>query len=158
MQAASRGVKDQFSNPQTQLAEKLEYLLADHFALYVKTLNCHWNVVDPRFHFLHKMFEEQYLSLADQNDELAERIRQLNNTVNASIGEFSNKISLKEIRNHLTADQMLDSMIDSYEEHISDIKSVINRCDPINDVSTIDLLTEIARSLEKTLWMLRSHR
>ena len=89
------------SGSNLQLADKLEYLLADHLALYIKTLHCHWNVVDPRFHSLHEMFEEQYLSLAEQNDLIAERIRQLGSKVNASLEAFSQKVSIQEIHQEL---------------------------------------------------------
>lgn len=145
------------SGGKLQLAEKLEYLLADHLALYIKTLNCHWNVVDPRFHSLHEMFEEQYLSLANQNDEIAERIRQLGVKVNASLAALSKKVSIEEILQDLTANEMLQTMIESYEKHIADMKSVIIQSDEENDVVTSDILTEILGTLEKNLWMLKSH-
>ncbi len=158
MESPARETSQSYSDNEIKLSEKLEFLLADHFALYVKTLNCHWNIVDPGFYSLHKMFEEQYLDLANQNDLLAERIRQLDSKINASIREFSNKISIKEIGNNLTSDQMLDSLIVSYVKHIANIKSAINQSEAENDVVTLDLLTEIGRSLEKTLWMLKSHQ
>lgn len=145
------------SGGKLQLAEKLEYLLADHVALYIKTLNCHWNVVDPRFHSLHEMFEEQYLSLANQNDQIAERIRQLDVKVNGSLAAFSKKVSIQEILQDLTADEMIQSMIESYEKHISDIKNVISQSDEEHDVVTSDILTQILGDLEKNLWMLKSH-
>ena len=58
-----------------QIAASLSKLLADTYTLYVKTQGFHWNVTGPRFHDLHKLFEEQYNELADANDEIAERIR-----------------------------------------------------------------------------------
>lgn len=146
------------SGGKLQLAEKLEYLLADHIALYIKTLNCHWNVVDPRFHSLHEMFEEQYLSLANQNDQIAERIRQLGVKVRASLSVMSKKVSIQEILQDLSADEMIRSMIESYEKHIRDMKSVIVQSDEENDVVTSDILTQILGDLEKNLWMLRSHQ
>ncbi|HJT06289.1 MAG TPA: DNA starvation/stationary phase protection protein, partial [Stellaceae bacterium] len=60
-----------------QIAACLSKLLADTYTLYLKTQGFHWNVVGPRFHDLHKLFEEQYNELAAANDEIAERIRAL---------------------------------------------------------------------------------
>src|SRR6266849_1281287 len=60
-----------------QIAASLSKLLADTYTLYLKTQGFHWNVTGPRFHDLHKLFEEQYNELADANDEIAERIRAL---------------------------------------------------------------------------------
>ncbi len=57
------------------IAEQLEKLLADTYALYGKTHAYHWNVEGPRFHSLHTMFEEQYRELWAALDEIAERIR-----------------------------------------------------------------------------------
>lgn len=145
------------SGSELELADKLEYLLADHIALYFKTLNCHWNVVDPRFHSLHEMFEEHYLILANQNDQIAERIRQLGNKVNSSLSALSEKVSLQEIHAELDGNEMILTMIESYEKHIGDIKSVLAQSDQENDVVTADILTEILGVLEKNLWMLKSH-
>jgi starvation-inducible DNA-binding protein len=145
------------SGKKMQMGEKLGYLLADHFALYIKTLNCHWNVVDPRFHSLHEMFEEQYTQLAEQNDLIAERIRQLDIFVKGSLSEFSKKTSLDEIEKELHANEMIHSLIESYQQHCSNIKMVIADSEEEKDASTSDILVEILRSLEKNLWMLKSH-
>jgi len=145
------------SGNKLQLADKLDYLLADHMALYIKTLHCHWNVVDPRFHSLHEMFEEQYVTLAEQNDQIAERIRQLGSKVNGSLTAFSKKMSIQEIHQELNGDEMLESLIESYEQHTADMKNVISQSDEDHDVVTSDILTGILGDLDKNLWMLKSH-
>ena len=57
--------------------EGLKKLLADSYTLYLQTHNFHWNLTGPRFRELHLMFEEQYTELAAAVDEIAERIRSL---------------------------------------------------------------------------------
>ncbi|MES1930481.1 Ferritin and Dps [Salinisphaera dokdonensis CL-ES53] len=52
-------------------------MLTDCYTLYLQTQNVHWNVTRPRFRELHLMFEEQYTELAAAVDEIAERIRSL---------------------------------------------------------------------------------
>jgi starvation-inducible DNA-binding protein len=61
----------------TAIADGLGRVLADSYALYLKTHNFHWNVTGPMFQTLHTMFEEQYTELATAVDEVAERIRSL---------------------------------------------------------------------------------
>ncbi len=58
-----------------QVADSLKMVLADTYALYLKTQNYHWNVTGPNFKSLHLLFEEQYTDLAQAVDSVAERIR-----------------------------------------------------------------------------------
>ncbi|MCS7100931.1 MAG: ferritin-like domain-containing protein, partial [Burkholderiaceae bacterium] len=60
-----------------KIAEGLSRVLADTFALYLKTHNFHWNVEGPMFNTLHQMFQEQYTELWNALDLIAERIRSL---------------------------------------------------------------------------------
>ena len=57
--------------------EALEKILADSYALYLKTQNYHWNVTGAEFTSLHLLFESQYTELAEAIDEIAEKIRAL---------------------------------------------------------------------------------
>lgn len=139
------------------VTDKLQELLANHMALYIKTLNSHWNVVDPRFHSLHALFEEQYTLLADQNDALAERIRQLGSKVAASLSIFSEQATLTEISDDLSADEMLQTLVKSYEKHTAAMRELIGLTDENDDPVTSDILTGILGTLDKNLWMLRSH-
>ena len=59
------------------IADGLSAVLADTFALYIKTHGFHWNVTGPMFNTLHTMFMQQYTELWTALDEIAERIRAL---------------------------------------------------------------------------------
>src|SRR5229473_3205526 len=99
-----------------QIAASLSKLLADTYTLYLKTQGFHWNVTGPRFHDLHKLFEEQYNELADANDEIAERIRALGAKAPASYSEFKKLATLSEetgVRAHEKAAWMLDALLQS---------------------------------------------
>jgi len=58
----------------TQVIKTLEVILADTYALYLKTQNYHWHVKGPQFKSLHELFEMQYRELAEAVDQLAERL------------------------------------------------------------------------------------
>ena len=58
----------------SKIVKKLEIILADTYALYLKTQNYHWHVKGPQFKSLHELFEMQYRELAEAVDGVAERL------------------------------------------------------------------------------------
>jgi len=141
----------------SQIAQMLSKLLADIHVLYVKTLGCHWNIVDPRFFFLHEMLEQQYKALAEEGDMVAERIRKLGEFAPASLEQFLQLTTQGEIAKVPDGDAMIHSLLDSYEQLISMLRKEIDSTTNFNDFGTADMLTELLRSFEKRAWMLRSH-
>jgi Ferritin-like domain len=71
----------------TTISQALNRLLADTYALYLKTKNFHWHVSGPHFRSYHLLFDEQAKELFDTTDELAERVRKLGGTTIPSISE-----------------------------------------------------------------------
>ena len=80
----------------TAIADGLGRVLADSYALYLKTHNFHWNVTGPMFQTLHTMFEEQYTELAMAIDEVAERIRSLGAFAPGSFSAYAKLSSIPE--------------------------------------------------------------
>ncbi len=78
-----------------EIATGLSHVLADSYALYLKTHNFHWNVEGPMFRDLHLMFEEQYTELAGAVDLIAERIRALGQYAPGSFSQFARLASVK---------------------------------------------------------------
>src|SRR5690554_1587988 len=74
----------------------LNALLADEHVLYIKTRSYHWHVTGPHFVGLHQLFEEQYTALAQEIDEMAERIRILGGKALGSMQEFLKHTRLEE--------------------------------------------------------------
>lgn len=140
-----------------QVASSLGHVLADTYVLYVKTQNFHWNLVDPRFIALHKMFEEQYEQLAEATDVLAERIRGLGYLSPASLGEFLKLTSLKEAKSDLSGDEMLRTLLHDHETIIRTIRPLIAEFTEIHDEGSADVLIDRIREHEKTAWFIRSH-
>ena len=87
-----------------EVAELLKPVLADQFVLYTKARNYHWNVTGNMFFALHEKFEELYDELANDIDEVAERIRTLGVYSPGSLNEFL-KISGKNM-NYFTENRL----------------------------------------------------
>src|SRR3954468_1857606 len=71
------------------LAGALNVLLADLFALYVKTKNFHWHVSGPHFRDYHLLFDEQADQIFAITDDIAERVRKVGGTTLHSIGNIA---------------------------------------------------------------------
>lgn len=140
-----------------QITQYLSVLLADTYITYLKTQNFHWNVIDPRFHSLHLMFESFYKELAEATDEIAERIRMLKTRAPASMSEFLELTTLSEIQDELSGDQMIKELCRDRELIIKEIRPKIEESTKLGDEGTADLLIQHLRMHEKAAWMLRSH-
>ena len=140
-----------------KIADFLSKVLSDTYVLYVKTQNFHWNVVDPRFFALHKMLDEQYHSLAEAIDEIAERIRALEYRAPGSMQQFLDQATLSEAENNLQANAMLQQLVEDHMTLANLIRPWIPESQKHGDEGTADLLIERLRFHEKTAWMLRSH-
>lgn len=140
----------------SQLIDGLSHLLADTYVLYLKTQNFHWNVQGEDFYSYHKMFEEQYQSLAEATDVIAERIRALGAATPASFKQFLMLTSLHEATHVMKASIMVEELLRDHEliaKHLGQLFSIAEKS---NDQATLDLFVERKREHDKTAWMLRS--
>lgn len=140
----------------TEIADGLGRVLADSYALYLKTHNFHWNVTGPMFRALHIMFEEQYTELAAAVDEIAERIRSLGAFAPASFSAYAELTAIKEEKGVPAAKDMITQLVEGHETVIKTARSLYPICDSSDDDATADLLTARIQVHEKTAWMLRS--
>lgn len=141
----------------TRLSDFLFEYLADSVILYMKTLNYHWNVEDPRFFSLHSLFEKQYETLQENNDEIAERMRALGARVPASLNAFLKAGSIDEAEENLSGQQMIEDLALSHEKIILFVRRLIETFDNAGDQGSVDMLSGMLRFHEKSAWMLRSH-
>lgn len=84
------------SNAVKAVADALNGLLADSYALYLKTKNFHWHVSGPHFRDYHLMFDEQATEILATTDFIAERIRKTGGTTLRSIGDISRRQKIKD--------------------------------------------------------------
>ena len=135
----------------------LKPLLADAHVLYIKTRKFHWNVTGLHFTELHKLFEAHYDALAEEIDEIAERIRSLGAMAPGSLAEFSKLARLKEsLKDDLDANDMVAALLADHEALIHQLRSDVTTCGKLGDDGTADFLTGLMEAHEKTAWMLRA--
>ncbi len=136
--------------------EALHQVLADTYALYLKTQNYHWNVTGANFKSLHVMFEEQYDELAEAVDEVAERIRALDEKVPASFSVFSKLTTVEEANENSSASAMLADLLSSHEQVIVSVTQAKEVSAKNNDYATEDMMIGRLEAHQKMAWMLRA--
>src|SRR3954462_5778152 len=96
------------SNATKDISAALTVLLADVFALYVKTKNFHWHISGPHFRDYHLVLEEQAAQIFAMTDDIAERARKIGGTTIRSIGHISRATHIEDNdADFVTADDML---------------------------------------------------
>ncbi len=139
-----------------KISEGVSRLLADSYALYLKTHYYHWNVTGPMFNTLHLMFETQYTELALAVDQIAERIRSLGFPAPGSFTQFSKLSSISEDKGVPSAEEMIRSLVEGQEAVVRTARSIFPAVNKADDQATADLLTQRIQIHEKNAWMLRS--
>src|SRR5471032_2402189 len=106
---------DLSDNAIPEIAEALNGLVADAFALYLKTKNFHWHASGPHFRDYHLLFDEQAAEIYATTDELAERVRKLGARTVHSIGEIAKRQTIKDNNKDFVtpADMLKELMADN---------------------------------------------
>lgn len=143
-------------NQELSVAKLLEEVLSNTYVLYVKTQNLHWNVVDPRFYSLHLFLEKQYTEMAEQIDEIAERIRMLNCRSPGSMKEFLSRAKIRENYDDLDPNTYLQNLAQDHTYLADDLREKIAKAQDFGDEGTADLFIKLLRDNEKMAWMLNS--
>lgn len=155
--ATKDGAAVEHGGQHQKTTEHLARLLANSYILYVKTQNFHWNVVDPRFSQLHKLFEKQYEELAEAIDTIAERMRALQVRAPGSLSEFLHLTELEEAKGKLSGDAMLRELAHDHEFISKELKPWIPEAQQAKDEGSADLFIGRLREHDKAAWMLRSN-
>ena len=138
------------------VAEGLAKLLADTYAVYLKTHGYHWNVRGPNFSQLHALFMAQYTEMWTAIDEVAERIRALGELAPQGYGAFGNLSSIKDGDPTKDAAAMIKDLIESHESLIGTLYGVLPTAQEAGDEVTASLISDRLTAHEKHIWMLRS--
>ena len=138
------------------IADGLARLLADSYALYLKTHNFHWNVTGPMFQTLHTLFMEEYTEQWNALDLIAERIRALGHPAPGSYKQFAKLSSIPDEEGVPAAQDMVRQLVEAQEAVARTARSVFPLVEQANDQPTADLLTQRLQVHEKNAWMLRS--
>ncbi len=163
--SSSSGSKDQVqirigldAKQRSKSTDLLKAILANQHVLYLKTRNFHWNLIGPRFHSLHELFEKQYNALQIVIDETAERIRMLGDVSPGSMQEFLDAATLKECSGEsIHGLDAIGILRADHETAVRELRGAIEELSDIGDAGTEDFLTGLLQKHEETAWMLRSY-
>lgn len=142
---------------QAELVNSLKKLLADSYAIYLKTHNYHWNVTGENFFYYHKMLEEQYTELATAVDVIAEMIRQKGELAPGSFEEFQQLTSLISADSSLKSLDMLKDLAKDHDSIMQSLHQGVKLAEKLGDEIVNDLFIERMEFHSKTKWMLESH-
>lgn len=137
------------------ISAALTGLLADTFALYIKTKNFHWHVSGPHFRDYHLMLDEQSAEILAMTDPMAERARKIGGTTLRSIGQIAKESCIADNdADYVDPLDMLAELRDDNGELIGRMRAVHDLCDEHNDVATASLLENWIDESEKRVWFL----
>ena len=137
------------------LAGALTALLADMFALYLKTKNFHWHVSGSHFRDYHRLMDDQGGEIFAATDAIAERVRKIGGTTLRSIGQISRQQRLLDNdADYVTPQDMLSELRDDNLQLVAEMREVHGFCDEHHDVATASLLENWIDEAEGRVWFL----
>ena len=138
-----------------EISNELRRLLADVFALYLKTKNFHWHMTGRHFRDYHLLLDEQADQIFAMTDPIAERARKLGGTALRSIGEISREQRLKDSdRDSLSAEEMLSELRTDNRELTRFLRLIHGLCERYNDVASASQIEAWIDEAERRTWFL----
>ena len=138
-----------------EIATALTKLLADFFALYIKTKNFHWHLFGPHFRDYHLLLDEQATEIFQVTDQLAERARKLGGTTIRSIRHIARLQRLSDNDAEFVAPlDMLGELRDDNSRLTIFMREAHKLCDRHGDMGTASLLENWVDEAETRVWFL----
>jgi len=146
---------DLSGNAVPEIAEALNGLVADSYALYTKTKNFHWHVSGPHFRDYHLLFDDQAAEIFATVDDLAERVRRIGARTVHSIGEIARLQTIKDNdKDFVSAEDMLKELMADNKTVIKAMRAAHEIADEHGDVATASVLENFIDQAEKRNWFL----
>jgi starvation-inducible DNA-binding protein len=143
------------SNAVHEISAALTTLLADMFALYLKTKNFHWHVSGPHFRDYHLMLDEQGEQIFATTDDIAERARKIGGTTLRSVGHIARlQRVLDNDADFVTPLDMLAELRDDNRQLVAHLREIHGLCDERGDVATASLIENWIDQAERRTWFL----
>jgi starvation-inducible DNA-binding protein len=138
-----------------RITEAINPLVADAFALYLKTKNFHWHLSGARFRDLHLLFDEHADAIFESIDLLAERVRRVGGTTIRSISHISQLQTISDDNDEFVApDAMVLRLMEDNRHYIELQRQAHAVCDVAGDVATTSILDDIIDQTERRVWFL----
>lgn len=141
------------SKKSSQLADKLNVLLANYSIFYQNTRGYHWNIKGEKFFELHLKFEELYNDLLLKIDEVAERILTLGHTPNHKYSDYKKTSKIGESSQVSDGYKAVKEILDSFKVIIPVQRELLILSADAGDEGTNALMSDYIRAEEKLVWM-----
>src|SRR5215470_9852233 len=133
----------------------LNVLLADAFALYLKTKNFHWHISGRHFRDYHLMLDEQSEAIFATTDQLAERVRKIGGATLKSIGQVAKLKTIKDNdEDYVPPREMLRELMQDNKHVAAAMRKAHEVCDEAGDVASASLLENFIDETERRTWFL----
>jgi starvation-inducible DNA-binding protein len=133
----------------------LSGLLADTFALYLKTKNFHWHVSGPHFRDYHLLLDDHAAQIFAMTDPIAERARKIGGTTLRSIGHIARQQRIPDNdADYVDPQDMLAELREDNQQLIAEMRAAHDVCDEYGDVATASLLENWIDEAELRVWFL----
>lgn len=133
----------------------LNPLVADAFALYIKTKNYHWHVSGPNFRDLHLLFDEQADQIFSMIDVLAERVRKVGGLTIHSIKEIASLQNVKDDNEAFVEPKdMLVRLLDENKKYVNELQKAHKVCEKFNDYASTSVIETFIDETERRIWFL----
>ncbi|MGC1182975.1 Dps family protein [Legionella sp.] len=136
------------------IAQAINPLLADTFALFVKTKNFHWHMSGPHYRDYHLLLDDQSDQIFAMIDVLAERVRKLGERTIQSISQIKALQSIEEVDKIFSAEEMLNNLLQDNKNFLIRMRGVHEVCGKRNDVATTSILENYIDETEQRIWFL----
>ena len=137
------------------VSDALNTILADSYALYLKTKNFHWHVSGPHFRDYHLLFDEQAAAILANTDDVAERVRKIGGSTLKSIGEIGKEQTIEDNDEDFVApSDMLRELMNDHKKIVKFMRDAHGICDDHEDIATASLIEMWIDEAEKRLWFL----
>ena len=140
----------------SQLGESLKVVLADTFALYLKTHFYHFNVEGEDFYEYHKFFNKLYDELFGAFDAIGEHIRTLDEYTPASLGRFKDLTNIEDATTIPSGIEMARQLLADNQKVIEALKNALNAANEADNQGTANFIQDRLDIHAKHGWMLRS--
>jgi starvation-inducible DNA-binding protein len=143
------------ANAVKDISGAVNALLADVFAIYLKTKNFHWHMSGPHFRDYHLMLDEQSDQIFAMTDVLAERVRKIGGNTLRSIGDIARHQRLADNdADYVEPQDMLAELREDNQRLVAAMRQVHNVCSEHNDVATTSQLEVYIDETERRAWFL----
>jgi starvation-inducible DNA-binding protein len=138
-----------------KISSALTVILADMFALYIKTKNFHWHLSGPHFRDYHLLLDDQSAQIFSTTDVIAERVRKIGGTTLRSIGHIARLQRVGDNdKEYVAAEGMLAELFEDNRQLAVSLRGAHTLCDQYRDVASASLIETWIDEAEHRYWFL----